>query len=123
MLLILDDNREVRHCLQSVFEHHGYIVATAANGAEALGMMDDGLKPDAIILDMDMPVMDGESFLAAVAKENKVAPIIVLSAFLHRVKEGMRSAVQEVIEKPVGMEQLLEVVGRWAKPDVPKEAK
>lgn len=122
MLLILDDDREVRHCLQSVFEHHGYIVATAANGAEALSMLDGGCKPDAIILDMEMPVMDGAAFIEEIMRRDASTPMIVLSAFIHRVKEDLRSAVKAIVEKPASMAVLLAEVGRWARPDLPPRA-
>jgi len=57
--VLADDRRVVRHALRKMFEESGWIVcAEAANGEEAIAKV-DALKPDVVILDLSMPVMDG----------------------------------------------------------------
>ena len=62
-LLVVDDHAEARDCLGVLLRQAGYGVRTAANGREALGLLDGGPAPDLILLDMLMPVLDGWHFL------------------------------------------------------------
>src|SRR5438034_11654037 len=59
MVLVVDDSRGVRDAVRMVLEGEGYEVATAANGAEALERIEAEAQPDVMLLDLQMPVMDG----------------------------------------------------------------
>ena len=62
--LIVDDSRVIRRVARRILEDLGYQVDEASDGAEALALCRSGL-PDAVLLDWNMPVMDGLEFLAA----------------------------------------------------------
>jgi len=62
-LLIVDDHADLRDAVALLFEHEGYQIADADNGADALAYLRAGRPADAIVLDLVMPVMDGWEFL------------------------------------------------------------
>ena len=77
-LLLVDDDADVRDSLQALLEGDGFTVRTAGNGREALELLEGGLVPDLIVLDLSMPVMDGPSFLAAMDAHSTLAGLRVL---------------------------------------------
>lgn len=80
-VLLVDDHAELRECLQRIVERAGYLVELAANGAEGLERLRKG-RIDLVVLDIDMPVMNGRDFLAARAANDAFArvPVVVYSA-------------------------------------------
>ena len=80
-ILIVDDDIEIRKLLSAFFSAKGYEVATGENGKEGVSLA-AAEKPDLIIMDLNMPVMDG--FVATkeikAAPETASIPVIVLSA-------------------------------------------
>src|SRR4051812_29468886 len=63
-VMIVDDEPAIRHAVEAALLDEGFVVATAPDGAAALAALDSA-RPDAILLDLRMPVMDGYAFLAA----------------------------------------------------------
>lgn len=79
-VLIVDDNELVCSALRELLTHHGYDLVDAPNGAVALEMLEKGLRPLAIVLDLVMPVMDGWQFLRAWHEGSLASiPVIVVS--------------------------------------------
>ena len=111
-VLIVDDDADVRDALFDAFEHEGYAAAAAANGQEALTMLSDGRRrPDVVILDMVMPVVDGKNVYQAMQAdpELKKIPVIVSTSVPQGAPEG---AV--VVQKPASVDTLLHAVaGLW----------
>lgn len=64
-ILIIDDDADLRLCTCQLLELAGFEVATAGNGIEALDMLAGRCRPDAILVDLVMPEMDGWGFLKA----------------------------------------------------------
>src|SRR5260370_35631662 len=62
-ILIVEDDLDIRDALQEILEDEGYLPYAAANGAEALEVLDRVPKPGLVLLDLMMPVMDGYQFL------------------------------------------------------------
>jgi len=81
MILVVDDDADVRTVLTDAFEAEGLRVMTAANGMQALHRVRDA-APDAIILDLHMPMMTGDDFLYAWrgGAETHHVPIVAISA-------------------------------------------
>jgi len=101
-----------------MFEGDGYAADGASNGGEALAKLRAG-RPDAIVLDLIMPVMDGQAFVELCRQEpvGPEVPIIVMSAAhdLSRSTERLRAlGVQACLAKPFDLEALLAVVKRFA---------
>lgn len=111
-VLIVDDDPDVREMLQSVLERHGYRVIVARHGRDALEQTGaSGARPAIILLDLNMPVMDGEAFLAAQAAEPLLAnvPVVVLSAE-RQPPASVPANVRAVLAKPATIEVLLHLI-------------
>lgn len=80
-VLVVDDHAELRVSLQHLLERAGYRVELAANGVEGLERLRGG-RIHLVVLDIDMPVMNGRAFLAARAEDDVLArvPVVVYSA-------------------------------------------
>jgi two-component system response regulator MprA len=80
-ILVVDDDPDTRHLLQLVLELEGYAVDTAANGLDALHRARQ-IRPDVIVLDLMMPLMDGCGFRAAQLQDPRLAgvPVVLTSA-------------------------------------------
>ena len=101
--LVVDDSRVVRKAARRIVETLGFTVREAADGAEALAACREAL-PQVVLLDWNMPVMDGISFLrAARAEFGPDRPVVVLcttEAAVERIVEALEAGAQEYIMKP-----------------------
>src|SRR5215467_15392891 len=77
-LMIIDDDRDIREVLGEMLADEGFIIEAAWNGAEAMRRLRDGFRPNLIILDLMMPVMDGVTFHAALKESPDLAGITVI---------------------------------------------
>ncbi len=82
LVLIVDDDTDVRAILRASVEGAGLSAAEAANGREALDLLAGGLQPALVLLDLMMPEMDGFAFLDAVRSTDATAslPVVILTA-------------------------------------------
>ena len=115
-VLIVEDDRDVRDSLIEVLEDEGVYVASASNGAEAIGFLREAIiLPRLILLDLMMPVMDGRQFRVAQLKDPKwaVVPVVVMTATGDFKEESKRLNVSGAIRKPLDLLQLFDVVGRY----------
>ena len=80
-VLVVDDHPELRVCLGHLLERAGYRILLAGNGAEGLEQLRRE-RVHVVVLDIDMPVMNGLAFLAACSEDPKLAcvPVVVYSA-------------------------------------------
>ncbi len=80
-ILIVDDDKFLLNMYSVKFQKENYEVVTAGDGAEALKRLEEGVVPDAIVLDIVMPVMDGLEFLEKMRAGNyaKDSTILILS--------------------------------------------
>src|SRR4051794_22767199 len=76
-LLVVEDDAEIRQVLGDILALTGYMVRVAANGAAGLALLAEE-RPDAILLDMVMPGMNGPAFLAALAARGVSPPPVIL---------------------------------------------
>lgn len=101
--LVVDDSRVVRRVARAMLESHGFEVSEASNGVEALAACRARL-PHAILLDWNMPVMDGLSLLRIIRAEfGPDRPVVVLcttESELSRIVEALEAGAQEYIMKP-----------------------
>lgn len=106
-ILIVDDEAEIRDSLQELFELEGYAVATAANGAQALALLERDEHPCVVLLDLMMPVMDGGELVGRMRGDPALAeiPVIVVTSDASRAPEGVTA-----MKKPVALDRLLREV-------------
>jgi two-component system, chemotaxis family, chemotaxis protein CheY len=101
--LVVDDSRVVRKAARRIVETLGFTVREAEDGAQALQACREAM-PKVVLLDWNMPVMDGISFLrAARAEFGPDQPVVVLcttEAAVERIVEALEAGAQEYIMKP-----------------------
>ena len=118
LVLLVEDDAAVRSTLAAILHDEGCDVLIAANGFDALVSLENH-RPDVVVLDWMMPVVDGQKFLHALRHEyEKQTPVLVISA--GRIKESTaREAGADVyLQKPFDIDELmrilLDLVGRSA---------
>ena len=111
-VLVVDDDASIRELLSTAFEDDGYEVVPAINGADALSVC-ERWRPDVIVLDLMMPVMDGWTFAKRLHERDEI-PIVVLSAANDLARHGKTIGAADVVGKPFDLDQLLPKVARAA---------
>jgi CheY-like chemotaxis protein len=108
-ILVVDDEPAIRSMVAEVLETEGYPVITAANGAEALSLIDQ-VPPALVILDLWMPVLDGPGLARTLDQRGLDVPIVVMTAsYLAQPIAGDIGA-RQVLHKPFELTELLESV-------------
>ncbi len=107
-LLIIDDEENMRHMLRSLLMGHGYLVDTAANGREALLLVEQS-PYDSILCDIRMPEMDGMAFLLAARPHISQANVIMMSAYgsMDTALEAIKAGAYDFISKPFKTDEVL----------------
>ena len=118
-ILVVDDDPDIRLAVTTLLLDAEYEVASATNGLEAFAEIRDR-RPDAVLLDLTMAVMDGWDFLGAIRADPKLrgVPIGVLSASRDAAKAEREPAVWAVIPKPFSADFLLQTVEALVKHSV-----
>ena len=113
-ILVIDDDATLREGLIDLFRIEGLSAVGAESGAEALFLLRAGVHPGVILLDLDMPVMNGWDFLSAL--ENLPAlpriPIAIVSGIASDREIPPREADAGFFKKPVNLDALLAAVNR-----------
>jgi len=113
MVLVVDDDEGVRAVMATALEDDGWRVETAENGRSALEML-VWARPDAIILDLRMPIMDGLTFAEQYRSfPEPRAPLILISATVTQTAVQVTGAVTG-LRKPVDLNVLLDTVRQHA---------
>ncbi|WP_181231989.1 chemotaxis histidine kinase/response regulator CheAY2 [Helicobacter pylori] len=120
IVLAIDDSSTDRAIIRKCLKPLGITILEAANGLEGLEMLKNGDKtPDAILVDIEMPKMDGYTFASEVRKYNKFKnlPLIAVTSRVTKTDRmrGVESGMTEYITKPYSGEYLTTVVKRSIK--------
>jgi two-component system response regulator MprA len=111
-ILVVDDERAVRESLRRALELEGYEIELAADGREALKRLEangDGAQPDAVILDVLMPTMDGLEVCRRLRRAGNRVPVLMLTArdeIENRVA-GLDAGADDYVTKPFALEELV----------------
>ena len=108
-VLVVDDERAVRDSLRRALELEGYVVELAADGEEALERLAQNGEPDAVVLDILMPRMDGLEVCRRLRREGHRLPVLMLTArdeVENRVA-GLDAGADDYVTKPFALEELL----------------
>ena len=116
--VVIDDSRAARKMVSRMMNQLGFDVVAAEHGQDALDQLDESQPPDAVIVDWNMPVMDGVEFARAFRKIDafKTVPVLMISseADPRRVASALMAGIDEYLFKPVDADlirQRLEVLG------------
>ena len=112
-ILVVDDDPDLREFLRLVLTSMGFEVTGAANGQEALDVM-EGHDPDLILLDMKMPVMNGWEFCRALESRDARPPIVVLTAAPDPAARAAEAHADGWLGKPFEYVDLEATVRRFA---------
>ncbi|MEP6984563.1 MAG: response regulator, partial [Chloroflexota bacterium] len=114
-ILVVDDNEDMREATTSILRLEGYRVITAYNGLVTLDTISHA-DCCLILLDLDMPIMNGYEFLIAYDRQLRPhIPVVVLSAEPNIDFHALPNFVVDVLPKPFFLKRLLELVGRYAR--------
>ena len=115
-ILIVDDDSSVRLMLARVLGNEGYGVLTAANGVDALGLAET-LSVDLVLLDLNMPEVNGWKVLEAFDAKNIAPPVIIITALPNQQEAARGAGVAMILEKPLDFPSLIQAVSKvLAKP-------
>jgi len=104
-ILIVEDEEGLRLLYKEELETEGYEVLTARNGKEAIKILEEG-KPDLVILDIVMPVMNGMEALGRILGKDKKIPIILNSSYPGYRQDFMSWAADAYVMKSADLEEL-----------------
>lgn len=111
-VLIVDDSRTSRRMLRNLLEEEGYtVVGEATNGQEGVQMFQQ-LKPDAVTMDITMPVLDGVEAMKMIHALNPATKIIMITAAgqQNKIIECLRDGASEFITKPFDANEIKETL-------------
>jgi len=112
MVLLVEDDVDVREAVTDTLEDAGYRVIAARHGQEALEVLrNGGPRPCLILLDLMMPVMDGWQFRDLQSKDPELADIPVVALSAHGGLHALGAA--DHLRKPVQLRALMDVVERF----------
>lgn len=110
-IMIIEDEKDLRLTIKEILESEGYHVLSAGNGSEAMEILKSSVIPDLILLDMNMPIMNGWDFAKAfMTKYGPISPILVLTAAADARQRAEDIHAIDYIEKPFKLEWLLDKI-------------
>jgi CheY-like chemotaxis protein len=113
IVLVVEDDVDVRDALGEALQDSGYVAYAASNGREALAWLRTGApSPCLILLDIMMPVMDGLQFRAVQQQDPALAhiPVVVLSAHTSAPELARQMGALGYLKKPIELDMLLSTV-------------
>ena len=108
VVLVVEDHEFAREAVAALLSTMGYDVVEAENGREALAVMAKGARPDVILLDLMMPVMDGWEFMKRQRRDWRLCtiPTIVVTGVASHDPRCLEMPVVRFLRKPYTAEQL-----------------
>ena len=107
-VLVIEDEPALRRMLSFTLRDAGFDVRTAWNGVEGLEQVQAGV-PDVIVLDLEMPVMDGRTFYRRLREQGVRTPVCILSAYSARKAQRELDA-EASVQKPFGSDDLIDTL-------------
>ena len=99
--------------IRDILEEYGFSVVTAADGAEALRLVEEA-EPEVVLLDVNMPVLDGEGFVAAVRERGLRVPIVIMTAGSSAKRWATQLGADAYLSKPFELSSLIDATTRFA---------
>jgi two-component system, chemotaxis family, chemotaxis protein CheY len=110
--LVVDDSRAMRSILTRLLEGLGFDVLQAGNGAEALAVLDCNDQPDVVLVDWNMPVMDGLSFIKEVRRRTEFRAVSLMMVTTEseqsQIVRALAAGAHEYVIKPFTNETIAE---------------
>jgi len=117
LVLIVDDDARNIFALGSYLEALDMKIISAGNGEEAITELLRGTKPDIILLDMMMPVMDGYETLSVLKKDDSLKQIPVIAVTARAMKGDKEKCLEagawDYMSKPIDLNTLVDKITKW----------
>ena len=122
-VLVVEDEKDVRDTMIAALESDGYAAVGAENGEAAFVLLRGGLRPCMILLDLGMPVMDGEQFRTEQVRHEGFAmiPVIVFSGRPEAEEVANSLCAVAALRKPVNLDRLLHLLEEHCATGEPRE--
>lgn len=106
-VMIVDDEPDIRESLQEFFEDEGFAVRAASNGAQALELLANEALPCVLILDLMMPILDGNEVYSRMQADPRLSsvPVVISTSDPSRAPSGVL-----IMRKPIDLNRLLSTV-------------
>ena len=114
-VLVVDDDDLVREVVIAVLRGTGHEVESARNGAEALDRVAQHPPFHLVLLDVQMPVMDGWSTISELRARGYLTPVVMMSGHANE-DEVLKHGAKALLPKPFDHARLVDAVSRWASP-------
>ena len=108
-ILCIDDNRNLLEVQQLLLESKGYSVLLAPDGPTGIALSREHLV-DVVVLDFNMPGMDGSQVAQVMTQEQPTLPVVILSGYPAEIPESLRWCAEAVLHKADGPAVLLSVL-------------
>jgi two-component system, chemotaxis family, chemotaxis protein CheY len=117
-ILVVDDQADEREALTRLLRRHDYEVEAVANGQEAIERARRGARPDLVVLDLNMPVMDGWEFLERAGDDGALRdmPVVVTSAAPEIPDAMLRQTRITFVAKPLRPQVMMKVISDLLQP-------
>jgi CheY-like chemotaxis protein len=114
-VLVVEDDDDVREALLLLLGAEGVLAVGATHGRDAIDRIKGGFHPSLILLDLMMPVMDGERFLKVRILDPELAsiPVVVVSAMQRMRVDPVELRIDKMISKPVNPSRVLDTVRQY----------
>ena len=114
-VLVVEDDLDLIGIYKEILELHKFDVHTAINGQEGVEKFKQA-KPSLVIMDGDMPVMDGYEAFKEIKSIDKNANVVIVTGFSEfepKSQEAIKQGLIKVISKPLGVDELLELAKKY----------
>src|SRR5882724_2253848 len=108
-MLLVDDDPAIRQLLTRLLAEEGYIVLSAANGLEAVELV-NATQFDLVLLDLNMPVMDGWETFEKISANHPLLPFVVITARPNQLFPALASGTGALMEKPLDLPKLFNTI-------------
>lgn len=114
-ILLVEDDKYIRESLDEFLTEEGFEVVPSANGLDAYTRLKSGMKPNLILLDLMMPLMDGFQFREMQLGTDDLSkiPVVVMSAYGDFEKNKEKLGVEAYLKKPLDIEEVLSTIHKW----------
>jgi CheY-like chemotaxis protein len=112
-VILVEDAPTLTALLADALRDEGYDVLTAADGAEAIRLLEDRAVDESVclvVLDMYLPQVDGAGVLRHIAKQERLIPVIAMSGDVLQLGRALRTGAREALAKPFRLETFLRTV-------------
>lgn len=114
-VLVVEDDIDLIGIYKEILELHEYNVETAVNGKEGVEKFKQA-KPSLVIMDGDMPILDGYEAFKQIKEIDKKANVVIVTGFSEfepKSQEAIKQGLIKVISKPLGVDELLDLAKKY----------